>query len=108
MPVRFNKVLAQGQAGAWLTLGLAIALTGPAVAATKAQGYPTKPIRLIVPLAPAGSTDIVARMVGQKFNEAWGQPVIVDNRPGGGTTIGSALVARAQPDGHTLLFASIS
>ena len=93
---------------AWLTLGLAIALTGPATAATQATGYPTKPIRLIVPLAPAGSTDIVARIVGQKFNEAWGQPVIVDNRPGGGTTIGSALVARAPADGYTLLFASVS
>ena len=78
------------------------------MAATQVASYPTKPIRLIVPLAPAGSTDIVARIVGQKFNEAWGQPVIVDNRPGGGTTIGSALVARAQPDGHTLLFASVS
>jgi tripartite-type tricarboxylate transporter receptor subunit TctC len=91
-----------------LAAWLALALAGPAVAATQAAGYPTKPIRLIVPLAPAGSTDIVARMVGQKFNDAWGQPVIVDNRPGGGTTIGSALVARAQPDGHTLLFASVS
>ena len=93
---------------AWLTLGLAIAFTQPAVAGMQAARYPTKPIRLIVPLAPAGSTDIVARIVGQKFNDAWGQPVIVDNRPGGGTIIGSALVARAQPDGHTLLFASIS
>src|SRR3954466_2897478 len=92
----------------WLTFGLAIALTGPAMAATKAAGYPTKPNRPIVPLAPAGSTDIVARMVAQKLNDAWGQPVIVDNRPGGGTTIGSALVARAQPDGHTLLFGSVS
>jgi tripartite-type tricarboxylate transporter receptor subunit TctC len=85
-----------------------LALAAPALAATKPSGYPTKPIRLIVPLAPAGSTDIVARIVAQKFNEAFGQPVIVDNRPGGGTTIGSNLVARAQPDGHTLLFASIS
>src|SRR5690349_15837991 len=93
---------------AWLTLGLAVALTAPAMAGTQAASYPTKPIRLVVPLPPAGSTDIVARMVGQKFNDAWGQPVIIDNRPGGGTTIGSALVARAQPDGHTLLFASVS
>jgi tripartite-type tricarboxylate transporter receptor subunit TctC len=92
----------------WLTLGIAVALAGPALAGTQAAGYPIRPIRLIVPLAPAGSTDIVARIVGQKFNDAWGQPVIVDNRPGGGTTIGSALVARAQPDGYTLLFASVS
>ena len=95
-------------ARAWLAVGLAAAVSSPAVAATQTTNYPTKPIRLIVPLAPAGSTDIVARIVGQKFNEAWGQPVIVDNRPGGGTTIGSALVARAPADGYTLLFASIS
>src|SRR6185503_16848292 len=93
---------------AWLTAGLAIALTGPAMAATKTAGYPTKPIRLIVPLAPAGSTDIVARLVAQKFNEAWGQPVIVDNRPGAGTTLGSELVARAAPDGYTMLLTSSS
>src|SRR5688500_12476386 len=93
---------------AWLAAGLAVAISWPAVAAEQSTRYPTKPIRLIVPLPPAGSTDIVARIVAQKYNEAWGQPVIVDNRPGGGTTIGSALVARAQPDGYTLLFASIS
>jgi len=93
---------------AWFAAGLAVAVAWPAVAAEQPTRYPTKPIRLIVPLPPAGSTDIVARIVAQKFNEAWGQPVIVDNRPGGGTTIGSALVARAQPDGYTLLFASIS
>jgi tripartite-type tricarboxylate transporter receptor subunit TctC len=91
-----------------LAFAFALAFAGPAAAATQPARFPTKPIRLVVPLPPAGSTDIVARMVGQKFNDAWGQPVIIDNRPGGGTTIGSALVARAQPDGHTLLFASIS
>ena len=72
------------------------------------QGYPTRPIRLIVPLPAAGSTDILARIVAQKLNEALGQPVIIDNRPGAGTTLGNALVARAAPDGYTLLFASAS
>ena len=92
----------------WVAVALAVAVTWPAVAAAQATRYPVKPIRLIVPLAPAGTTDIVARLVAQKYNEAWGQPVIVDNRPGAGTTIGSGLVARAAPDGYTLLFASIS
>ncbi len=73
-----------------------------------AAEYPTKTIQIINPFPPGAITDIVARIVAQKFNEAWGQPVIVDNRPGGGTTIGSALVARAPSDGYTLLFASIS
>jgi tripartite-type tricarboxylate transporter receptor subunit TctC len=92
----------------WVAVALGVAVAWPAIAAEQSTRYPTRPIRLIVPLPPAGSTDIVARIVAQKYNEAWGQPVIVDNRPGGGTTIGSAIVARAQPDGYTLLFASIS
>ena len=83
--------------------------TGIAFArAAQAQSYPTRPIRLIVPLPAAGSTDILARIVAQKLNEALGQPVIIDNRPGAGTTLGSALVVRAAPDGYTLLFASAS
>ena len=93
---------------AWIAATFAATLTAPAMAAEPAVRYPVKPIRLVVPLPPAGSTDIVARLVAQKYNEAWGQPVIVDNRPGAGTTIGSAVVARAAPDGYTLLFASIS
>lgn len=70
--------------------------------------YPTKPIRIIVPLAASGSTDIQARIVAQKLTEVLGQSVIVDNRPGAGTIIGSNAVAHAAPDGYTLLFASIS
>jgi tripartite-type tricarboxylate transporter receptor subunit TctC len=77
-------------------------LAGFAVAA-HAQTFPSKPVRLIVPFAPGGSTDIVARVLGQKLNEAWGQPVLVDNRAGGSTVIGTEIVAKAPPDGHTLL-----
>jgi len=68
-----------------------------------AQPYPSKPIRLIVPYAAGGTSDILARQIGPKLNEAWGQPVIVENKPGGGTIIGTEFAARAKPDGHTLL-----
>ena len=68
-----------------------------------AQGYPSKAVRLIVPFLAGGSTDIVGRTVAQKLSEMWGQPVVVDNRPGGGTTIGTDAVAKSAPDGYTLL-----
>jgi tripartite-type tricarboxylate transporter receptor subunit TctC len=73
-----------------------------------AQGYPNKPIRLVVPFPAGGATDIFARAVSQKLAERIGQAVIVDNKPGAGGTIGSDLVAKAQPDGYTLLLATSS
>lgn len=78
-----------------------------------AQSYPARPIRMIVPFSPGGATDTPARLIAQKLPDAIGQPVIVDNRPGAGSAIGSEIVAKAQPDGHTLLltgtpFAAIS
>jgi tripartite-type tricarboxylate transporter receptor subunit TctC len=69
----------------------------------QAQTYPAKAVRLIVPFAAGGSTDIIGRIVGQKLSETWGQPVVIDNRPGGSTVIGTDIVAKSAPDGHTLL-----
>jgi tripartite-type tricarboxylate transporter receptor subunit TctC len=74
----------------------------------RAQGWPAKPLRFVVPLAPGGSADLLSRLVAQHMSQAWGQPVVVDLRPGGGTVIGSQIVAAAPPDGYTLLFAANS
>jgi len=82
-----------------LALLLALCLQGPA----HAQPYPSKPIRVIVPLTPGSPVDVVARLVGQHWAAALGQPVIVENRPGAGATIGAKTVATAEPDGYTLL-----
>src|SRR4051794_9946584 len=67
-----------------------------------AQGYPNRPVKLIVPFAPGGTTDIVARIVSQKIQANFGQPMIVENKAGAGGTIGAAEVARATPDGYIL------
>ncbi|OGA54118.1 MAG: hypothetical protein A3G24_01545 [Betaproteobacteria bacterium RIFCSPLOWO2_12_FULL_62_13] len=80
-------------------------LAGP-VAGLAAERYPAKPIRIVVPFTPGGSNDLVGRIVAQKFLETWGQPAIIDNRPGAGSTIGIELVVRAAPDGYTLLATS--
>ncbi|MPZ45698.1 MAG: hypothetical protein GEV05_20365 [Betaproteobacteria bacterium] len=78
-----------------------MSLIGSAQAASAA--YPVKPVRMVVPFSPGASTDTVARMLAQKLTETWRQQIVVDNRAGAGGSLGAELVARAQPDGYTLL-----
>src|SRR5687767_10399344 len=78
------------------------------LAPAEAQQYPDKAVRIVVPTAPGGGSDLVGRILAQKLTEALGQQFIVDNRGGAGTTIGSALVAKAPPDGYTILLNHVS
>lgn len=88
-----------------LALGGAMALAATALlpSLAAAQSFPTKPIRIVVPFPPGGSTDLLARRIGEKLAAVWGQPVVVDNRAGAGGTVGADYVAKSAPDGYTLL-----
>jgi len=86
-----------------LTRLAALALLAAIATSTSAQGFPTKPIRFLVPFGPGGVGDITARVAAQKMSESLGQQVIIDNRPGAGGIVASQLVAKAEPDGYTML-----
>ena len=91
----------------WLALSLYCATMGIAVAQTDpAPGFPSKPIRWVVPFTPGASTDLIARTIGQRLTEIWGRQIIVDNRPGAGGGIGGEIVSRAAPDGYTVLLST--
>ncbi|HSF47626.1 MAG TPA: tripartite tricarboxylate transporter substrate-binding protein, partial [Burkholderiales bacterium] len=91
----------------FLSLAFSAALLFIAAGSVLAQNYPTKPITMIVPFPPGGTTDILARTIGQKLTEAWGQQIVVDNRPGAGATLGAGLAAKASPDGYTVLMGAV-
>ncbi len=85
---------------------LVVGLISAAPLAMAQETWPSKPVRMVVPFAPGGSTDVIARMLGQKLSLMWGQPVVIENRAGAGGNVGADVVAKAAADGYTLLFAS--
>jgi tripartite-type tricarboxylate transporter receptor subunit TctC len=87
---------------------MAFAMSGAMAPHAAAQSYPMKPIRMVCPSSPGGTTDYVARLVAQKLTEAWGQQIVVDDRPGAGGIVGTEMVAKAPPDGYTLLLGTIT
>ena len=92
----------------WLVAGVALFATGAACSQGTQPNYPVKSLKMIVPFPAGGPTDIVARLLGQKFSEAWGQQVVIDNRPGGGGVIAGQLAAKSPADGYTIFLGGIT
>ncbi|MBM3354905.1 MAG: tripartite tricarboxylate transporter substrate binding protein, partial [Betaproteobacteria bacterium] len=90
----------------WTSWVLAALVLGLSASAASAQSWPSRPVRVVVPYPPGGAADALGRAVGRKLGEALGQPVIVENRAGAGSVIGTEAVSRADPDGHTVLLTS--
>jgi len=90
----------------WFAIAM-VAMASFASTAVSAQHYPIRPIRLLVPFAPGGGTDIIARLVAQDLTQAWGHPVVVDNRGGSGGIVGTEIAAKAAPDGYTMMLCSL-
>src|SRR5918911_74484 len=93
---------------AWLARTTLLASLLACSAHAAEQRYPTKPLRFIIPTAPGGGSDLVARMLAQKYTAAWGQQVVIDHRPGAGMVIGIDLAAKAAPDGYTMVLVNPS
>ena len=89
-------------------IALLLIAAAPAVLAQSAANYPDKPVRLVVPFSAGGALDVVGRLLGQKLSDAWGRPVVIDNRVGAGGNIGAEFVAKSAPDGYTLLMSSVT
>ncbi len=107
---KVNKLLQDVCAKSIMTrlLLLLVVCALPAAPVAMAQTYPTKPVKLVVPFPPGGSLDLTGRLLAQKLTEAWGQTVVVENRPGAGGNIGADLVAKSAPDGYTILMGALS
>src|SRR4051812_26225542 len=89
-----------------LAVAVMAALTLGAQPSVHAQAFPSQPVKIVVPFAPGGSTDVGARIINAKLSALWGQPVVIDNRAGANTVIGTEAVAKAAPDGYTILMTS--
>ena len=106
MTTRLQKLTAPLKLASCILVGLLSAAL-PAAAQTSAANFPTKPVRIIVPQTPGGASDALARIVGQKLSDKWGQPVVIENRAGAGGNIGMDAVAKSPVDGHTLLMSYV-